>query len=329
MSQRLPIIDFADIKKRRDGGSLIETLREIGFFYLCNHGVEESYFVRLEEASKKFFNKPLLEKSKFHMHNVGKVWKGFFELEGELTAGAKDYKEGLYFGREIASNDPRVKAQVPMHGPNQWPEEFLAMRQAILEYFASLQEVASELLSLVSQGLGMPAEYFQTRFLDEPTILFRIFHYPKNQASERKFGVHEHTDMGFLTLLWQDCHGGLQVKAKDGTWIDAPPIKGTLVVNIGDILELWTRGILRATPHRVLNISGQDRLSFPFFFDPSWDSPLHPIDADLLQQHREHWRDTSERWDQLDLHRINTDITYGEFVWTKVEAVFPKLAGKS
>ena len=117
------------------------------------------------------------------------------------------------------------------------------------------------------------------------------------------------------------------MRARDESWISAPPLPGTFVINIGDMLELWTHGIYQATLHRVKNSSGNDRLSFPFFYDPSWNSKLTPIDIKLLR--REDLNKvppaTVRKWDGADLRAISQDSTYGEFVWNKVKGVFPEL----
>ena len=137
--------------------------------------------------------------------------------------------------------------------------------------------------------------------------------------------------MGFLTILMQDSLGGLQVKSNKGDWIEAPPIPDTFIVNIGDMLELWTWGVLKATLHRVRNSSGKDRMSFPFFYDPTWDASLERIPKSLLNEaHLQNAHSSAEeRWDKLDLKSLSPQTTYGEFVWEKVRHVFPHLDPKS
>ena len=140
--------------------------------------------------------------------------------------------------------------------------------------------------------------------------------------------------MGFLTVLLQDQEGGLQAQLRSGVWVDVPPKEHTLVVNIGDMLELWTWGHLRATLHRVKSPTPNTsltsgRLSFPFFFDPAWDAPLTRIDRTLLPSKNNAYdaqSKASERWDGLDLSQLNDKTTYGQFVWRKVSHVFPHLA---
>ena len=131
--------------------------------------------------------------------------------------------------------------------------------------------------------------------------------------------------MGFLTALLQDDSGGLEAKSTDGAWIKVPPIRGTLVINLGDMLEYWTHGVYRATPHRVKHHGRQGRLSMPFFFDPNWDATLEPIDLNLIQAHPRQHQD-HQRWDQLDLLSLDASMTYGEFVWNKIKHVFPHFA---
>ena len=125
----------------------------------------------------------------------------------------------------------------------------------------------------------------------------------------------EHTDYGLLTLLAQDGVAGLQVKSKSGG-LEAPPIDGALVCNLGDMLDRLTAGHYRSTPHRVRNQSGKERLSFPFFFDPDWDAQIEPLPNRSI--------DAVPRWDENDLHAWQG--TYGDYLLGKVSKVFPTLS---
>lgn len=157
-------------------------------------------------------------------------------------------------------------------------------------------------------------------------MLFRIFHYPAAGRAEadgaQSWGVGEHTDYGLLTLLAQDQYGGLQVKGPEG-WIEAPPLEGALVCNIGDMLERLTGGRFRSTPHRVLNRSGHDRLSFPLFFDPDFLAPMTPLPA-VATDAAQVEADQAERWDGASVHAF--EGTYGDYLLGKVAKVFPQLS---
>jgi isopenicillin N synthase-like dioxygenase len=190
---------------------------------------------------------------------------------------------------------------------------------------AGATRAAAKLMESVSLSLGLDDQYFARAYTGEPTILFRIFHYPARPPDEaafaRSWGVGEHTDYGLLTLLAQDRHGGLQVKTPGG-WISAPPIEGALVCNIGDMLERLTGGRFRSTPHRVLNESGEDRLSFPLFFDPDFLAPMQPLPAAATSASRRA-ADRAERWDAASVHDF--EGTYGDYLLGKVAKVFPNL----
>jgi isopenicillin N synthase-like dioxygenase len=176
-------------------------------------------------------------------------------------------------------------------------------------------------MQVLAMSLGLEPGYFQDRYTREPLILFRIFYYPPavgKETAESQWGVGEHTDYGLLTILHQDDNGGLQVKSPGG-WIDAPPIPGTFVCNIGDMLDRMTGGYYRSTPHRVRNQGARGRLSFPFFFDPNWNACVQPIDpAQGIAD------DRHDRWDRASVHEFSG--TYGEYVLGKVAKVFPQLA---
>jgi len=170
----------------------------------------------------------------------------------------------------------------------------------------------------IGLGLGLEDDWFDRHLTHDPLILFRIFRYPPDPGpADRSWGVAEHTDYGLLTILGQDTCGGLQVHAPTG-WIDAPPLPGTFVCNLGDMLERMTGGRYRSTPHRVRNPAALDRLSFPFFFDPAWDAEVLPVPLP-----GEAAAEARTRWDGEDV--LAFDGTYGEYLLGKVGKVFPDL----
>ena len=181
----------------------------------------------------------------------------------------------------------------------------------------------------VSLSLGLDADYFERTYTADPTVLFRIFHYPAKGPEAidwtGAWGVGEHTDYGLLTLLAQDEHGGLEVKGPDG-WIAAPPIAGALVCNIGDMLERLTGGRYVSTAHRVMNTSGESRLSFPLFFDPDFEARMVALPGAAVDAARVD-ADRRARWDAASVHLF--DGTYGDYLLAKVGKVFPDLKTKA
>ena len=286
----LPVVDIS-AGAVAAAGAIDAACREVGFFYLTGHGVDAGLERRLEDEARTFFALPDEEKSAIAMERGGRAWRGWFPVGGELTSGIPDLKEGLYFGAELPAGDPR-----PMHGPNLFPVRPAGLRDAVLAYTDALTAAGQEVLRAIAIALGHDRSWFEDGMTREPLTLFRIFHYPPDSSGTvEQWGVGEHTDYGLLTLLRQDQTGGLEVRAVDGSWIDAPPIAGTFVCNIGDMLARISGGSYRSTAHRVRNASGRGRLSFPFFLDPGWD-------ADVL------------------------GVRYGDYVLSKVAKVFPVLA---
>jgi isopenicillin N synthase-like dioxygenase len=324
-ARTLPVIDVAPLLGRSAGDARARVAREIeaacrdtGFFYAAGHGVGRDVVGRLDSAARAFFALPNDEKMKIAMARGGRAWRGFFPVGGELTSGKPDLKEGVYFGTELDQGDARVKAGVPMHGANLWPGAVPELRPAVLDFMERTTLAAHAVMRGVALSLGLDADYFDRTYTSDPTVLFRVFHYPPARAIDGEWGVGEHTDYGLLTLLAQDDCGGLQVKAHDG-WIEAPPIPDTLVCNIGDMLDRLTGGFYRSTPHRVRNVSGRDRLSFPLFFDPAWNAVIEPL-PERAWAVRD---DSAERWDRANVHMFQG--TYGEYLLGKVGKVFPDL----
>ncbi len=319
-TQTLPIINVAPLLAHGDATSVANAIgdacRELGFFYVTNHGISAETLAALDAASRKFFALPEAEKMKIEMAKGGRAWRGYFPVGGELTSGKPDRKQGLYFGEELGAEDARVRAGLPLHGANQFPDAVPELKPAVLRFMDEATRAAHAIMEGVALSLGLDAQYFRRTYTADPTLLFRVFEYPADDGES--WGVGEHTDYGLLTLLAQDESGGLQVKTPDG-WIEAPPIPGTLVCNIGDMLDRLTGGVYRSTPHRVRNVSGKSRLSFPFFFDPGWRAEIVPLPA-----HASAHDDSSERWDRANVHAWSG--TYGDYLLSKVAKVFPELA---
>jgi isopenicillin N synthase-like dioxygenase len=286
----LPVIDVGPLRRGEPGDVpqwIDAACRETGFFYVTGHGVPRTLLDDLDRAARAFFARPEETKLRIAMARGGKAWRGFFPVGDELTDGRPDRKEGLYFGTELPAGHP-----LPLHGPNQFTPE---LRATVLPYMAALTDLAADVMRGLALALGRPATWFEEGLTRDPTILFRIFHYPPQPPDSDDWGVGEHTDYGLLTLLAQDANGGLQVRTPAG-WLDAPPIEGTFVCNIGDMLATVSGGRWQSTPHRVRNTSGNERMSYPFFFDPDFRATVP-----------------------------GRTETYGDYLTGKVAKVFPEL----
>ncbi|HET9237869.1 MAG TPA: 2-oxoglutarate and iron-dependent oxygenase domain-containing protein [Oligoflexus sp.] len=313
----IPIVDLAQ-DKQKVAALVRRACCESGFFYIVNHGVDAALQERLEKLSHAFFQKDEAYKMRWRMALGGKAWRGYFPVGGELTSGKPDLKEGLYLGTELPADHPKVKAAVPLHGANLFPD-LPGFKDSILSYMDAVTNLGHRLMEIMGLSLGLSADYFHKHYTQDPLILFRIFHYPpdpKPQSTE-SWGVGEHTDYGLLTILKQDDCGGLQVKSRSH-WVDAPPVKDSFVCNIGDMLDRMTGGLYKSTPHRVKNVSGRNRYSYPLFFDPGFDTEVKALPLAKVEQD-----DREERWDKASVHAFQG--TYGDYVLSKVSKVFPDL----
>jgi isopenicillin N synthase-like dioxygenase len=318
----IPLIDVSALASATGasevGAQIDQACRQTGFFSIVGHGVPAELVERLDLTAREFFALEANEKSDISMARGGRAWRGWFPVGGELTSGIPDMKEGLYFGQELPTDDPRVMAGRPLHGPNLFPVRPPELRKTVLEYIDALTQLGHRLLRGISLGLGLDEHWFDRHLTHDPLVLFRIFHYPPITEDDRSWSVGQHTDYGLITILGQDDSGGLEVEGPNG-WIAVPPIPGAFVVNLGDMLERMTSGAYRSTPHRVRNTSDRDRLSFPLFIDPAWDAAVVPVPmADTSPP-----PDAANRWDGQSVHEWSG--TYGDYLWTKVGRVFPQL----
>ena len=324
----IPVVDLSSFSasapdaRARVSVEIGEACRESGFFYVVGHGIDDAVQTRLEDLSREFFAQDLDAKLSIRMELGGRAWRGYFPVGNEITSGQPDQKEGIYFGAELSTDDPRVVAEELLHGPNLFPE-IAGFRETLLEYLDAMTSLGHTLMEGIALSLGLEASYFFDRYTRDPLLLFRIFNYPpllpevSGPGTRPVWSVGEHTDYGLLTILRQDEAGGLQVKSQS-RWIEAPPIAGSFVCNIGDMLDRMTGGRYRSTPHRVRNPGNKPRLSFPFFFDPNVDAEVRPIDPQT-----EVVDDKHERWDGASVHEL--DGNYGDYLLGKVSKVFPEL----
>ncbi|KAM0753217.1 Clavaminate synthase-like protein [Meredithblackwellia eburnea MCA 4105] len=284
---------------------------------------------QLVRALTDFFALPDKSKSKLDLRTGGWPWRGYMPFEGEATKGRTDQKEGFYGGPE--HDDDHPLAGLPTYGKNLFPDdEVPAMRGAVLEYTKAVTDIGCLICDLISVALGLGPSYVRSNLLEkpEPVQLFRAFHYiGKEGQKEDQFGIGRHSDFGLLTLL--STHGpGLQVQSLDGEgWTDVPQIPGSLVINVGDILDRLTSGVYVSRPHRVnLPSPSTDRLSIPFFFDPAWNAEITPFPLATDQQPSEETvKLAEERW------KANTTFTklqgvWGQYLGVKVQKVFPELS---
>ncbi|MEO6626877.1 MAG: 2-oxoglutarate and iron-dependent oxygenase domain-containing protein [Burkholderiaceae bacterium] len=325
---KLPVIDVralvsasaAEADKQAVARQIDAAARAFGFFYVSGHGVDEELIQRLVRLARAFFAQDDATKLRIPMSAGGRAWRGFFPLGGELTSNRPDWKEGLYLGSELEADHPRVRAGVILHGANLWPA-MEGFRETVLAYLDALERLGHALMEGIALGLGLPRSYFAQHGTADPLLLLRLFNYPSRHVPEgslAQWGVGQHTDYGLLTMLWQDDVGGLQVQTDDD-WIEAPPVVGTFVCNVGDMLDRMTGGRYRSVPHRVrINASGRDRLSVPLFFDPDFDTRIAPVPGSGPGQD-----DSGRRWDGANLQAF--EGSYGDYVTAKVGKVFPDL----
>ena len=250
--------------------ALLKASSEVGFFYVSNHGVAAETIAVADKAARDFFARPLEEKLAvaINRHHHGFLRRG--EAKMYDTARA-DLKESFVWGLETEEGDPERESNLFL-GPNRWPSDMPALRNALYPYYLSMTECAKRLARAFALSLDQPEDFF-VGSCRKPISRSAIIYYPPQppDLGHEQFGVAPHTDYGCMTLLWQDEIGGLEVQGLDGEWVTAHPLPGTLVVNIGDLLARWTNDQFISTPHRVVNRRGVTRHSMTLAFDPDYD----------------------------------------------------------
>ncbi len=276
----LPVIDISplrspDLTERRAVAALLgHACREVGFFYITGHGISDETVAAAFDASREFFDLDLEIKRGMAMSRVGGN-RGYVEIGHERLdlAAPADRKESFNIGLEFAADDP--EAARPFRGINAWPD-LPGWRAFMLEYYRSCLSLGCLIHQGFSLDLGLPELFFEDK-LDAPIATLRLLRYPATPGADPDApGAGAHTDYGNLTILATDGVAGLQVRRRDGVWLDAPHIPGSFVCNIGDCLMRWSNDIYVSTPHRVA-VPVRERHSIAFFLDPNPEAPVVPV----------------------------------------------------
>jgi isopenicillin N synthase-like dioxygenase len=328
----IPVVDISALRSTDAAGSVAvaaeigKAAREVGFFYIAGAGVPEKLFERLLTVAKQFFALPLEEKMRIHVA-LSKNHRGYAPGGEESLVDEKPrLKEAFTCALDLPLDDPDHLAGNPLLGPNVWPD-IPGFADTVTAYYHAVLDVGRLLLRSFAVALGEDPDYF-TRNATKTPSQFGLLHYPYDpDYDDARPVVGPHSDYECVTLL-RPTAPGLEVLNGAGEWIDAPPIPGTFIVNIGDMLELWTNGEFIATTHRVRNVS-EDRYAFPVFFSVDYDTVIEPLPRLASRDGRtrramragEHlWAQTVQsfaylraRLERGELHLPDGAVKYGSF----------------
>jgi isopenicillin N synthase-like dioxygenase len=288
--ERIPIVDVGALRapdasaRRAVAMEIARACEQVGFFYVANHGIAASAIDALVAKSRELFALPHEIKLRYYIglsrnHRgyvpVGEEILAYGLADGEGAAAPADSKEGFDTAVDLPDDDPDWRAGNPMLGPNVWPRETPGLREAVTAYHGAALSLGRQLMRAMALALGLDELYFDP-FITKPVSQLRLLHYPGGAAGDGGgLGIGAHTDYECLTIL-HTTGPGLQVMNAAGRWIDAPPIPGAFVINVGDMLEAWTNGRFVATPHRVLR-SAHERFAFPLFFAVDYATIVSPL----------------------------------------------------
>ncbi len=275
--EEIPVIDLAAYLAGTPGAretaaaALRHALENVGFYFVTGHGVDQALVDASFDAAKRFHAQPLDEKLKLkiNQHNIG-----YLPVRGSTTRHSKinpnnkpNVNEAFFVKRDLPPDHPDVAAALPFRGMNQWPDNLPGFREPVMAYATAMERLGLSLLPLYATALDLDPGFFEKLFAP-PMYTLRMSHYPQQEGSdENEFGLAPHSDTSFMTLLAQNKVPGLSIRLPTGRWVDAPALEGSFLVNGGDMLRRWTNERFLATPHRVINRSGQERYAIPFFFD--------------------------------------------------------------
>jgi isopenicillin N synthase-like dioxygenase len=277
----LPVIDVSRLyseslaDRQAVADEIGRAARDSGFFYVAGHPVGPELRAPLIDAAKAFFALPSEAKMTWYIGNSTNH-SGYVPPGEEVFYGQKpDRKEAFDVPLDVPADDPEVvSGKTPLLGPVQWPAD-PAFKLHVAAYYRAVAELARHLFRGFALALELPETWFE-QHLSKPASQLRLIHYPyAPDAPVDEPGIGAHTDYECFTILLPTAPG-LEVMNGDGEWIDAPPIEGAFVINIGDMLEAWSNGTFVATSHRVRKVK-EERYSFPYFASCDYHTMVSPL----------------------------------------------------
>jgi isopenicillin N synthase-like dioxygenase len=291
LMNNIPIIDISNLessdaeKRKTVVDSLCRAFHEIGFVAVQGHGISQSLLGEVRLQVIDLFNRPLEEKLSLTVQQYnyrGYVPTGFFTPNrvGETSKQqACDQYEAYKLHYETEPDDP-IRKHCSLYGPNKWPKSSHQLKNVVTNYWYECDRVTQNLLGAISDYLNLDKGYFQKVF-EQPLSNMTLLHYPQVNSSHDSFGIHPHKDTDVLTILAPDPVGGLYVRSRDSKeWIAAIAPDDALIINVGDMLEIWSAGYFVSTPHKVISPQAADRYSFPYFAVPRYDVVVETLNFD-------------------------------------------------
>ncbi len=265
------LIDGDDAARKAVAAQIVHAAENTGFFYIVEHGVPRELMDGVFDTAADFFATPDNNKLGIGLE-TSTCFRGFLPLDSKGSDPTqRNYLEAFQMGEEHGAENSYEEM---LYGANQWPSQPATLRDTMMAYHRAMDTLADRLQRAFAIGIDFPEDYF-LRFYRKPLNQLRLLHYPPRppELDERVLGARVHTDTGAFTILLQDQIGGLEVQNADGEWVAATPMEGAFVVNVGDMLQNWTNGRFISIKHRVINRSGKERYSVPYFLNPDLDRP--------------------------------------------------------
>jgi isopenicillin N synthase-like dioxygenase len=254
-----------------------ESFRSFGFAMVSDHGIDPDLIARGWALSRQFFALPDAVKRSFIVPG-GAGQRGYTPFGTEIAKGAalSDLKEFWHVGRTFPTGSP-LAGSMP---ENVWPACLPGFRETMESLYSAFDKTGARILSAIAVDLGLAADWFDEAIATGNSIL-RLLHYPPVPAGAEGLRAGAHEDINLITLLLGAEEAGLELQARDGSWLPVDPPPGALVVNVGDMLQRLTNHVLPSTPHRVINPNperaGQSRWSMPFFLHLRPDFVIDPL----------------------------------------------------
>ncbi|KAL3459730.1 hypothetical protein BJX64DRAFT_278961 [Aspergillus heterothallicus] len=316
----IPIIDLTNMcsphleQRKSVAIEIFNACTNVGFFYIKNHGVPQELVDGAFGEARRFFHE-LSDQQKMELDiSKNTEFYGYAPIRSTPAATGQVRRrlfESINFGYEPQFDDAAVGSED--NGPSFWPkeEELPAFKRNLGEYYRSVMNLSRNLLRMFALGLDLDEDFFD-QFFKRPGVLLKLNHYPRSlpldDDAARDAGIGAHSDLESFTILAQDEVKSLEVLSKDGQWVEAKPVRGTFVVNIGDAMAMWTNDLFLSTIHRAFNREGKARYSIPFFFGADYNAVMETLPSCITAARPVKYK----------------PITAGEHVRMKLNLTYPK-----